>query len=92
MILQCPCQELNSAMSTVQRAMPSKSPMPALEGVLFVAKDNAVSLTCSDLALSIECSLPPTSRRKAPMVLPGRMFAELIRKMPPDMVLFPQRD
>ena len=86
MILQCPCQELNSAMSTVQRAMPSKSPMPALEGVLFVAKDNAVSLTCSDLALSIECSLPANIQEEGALVLPGRMFAELIRKMPPDTV------
>ena len=45
MIVQCPSQELTSAMSTVQRAMPSKSPMPALEGVLLEAKDNAIRLT-----------------------------------------------
>ena len=70
----------------VQRAMPSKSPMPALEGVLFVAKENAVSLTCSDLALSIECSLPANIQEEGALVLPGRMFAELIRKMPPDLV------
>lgn len=86
MILQCPCQELNSAMSTVQRAMPSKSPMPALEGVLFVAKDNAVSLTCSDLATEHRMLAARQSQEEGAMVLPGRMFAELIRKMPPDMV------
>jgi DNA polymerase-3 subunit beta len=86
MIVQCPSQELTSAMSTVQRAMPSKSPMPALEGVLLEAKDNAIRLTCSDLALSIACTVPAMVEQEGALVLPGRMFSELIRKMPQETV------
>ncbi len=83
MFIQCNCQELSSALSTVQRALPSKSPMPALEGILVKAQEQTVSFLCSDLAMSIQSTVFCTVEEPGSIVLPGRIFGELIRKMPP---------
>ena len=82
MRITCQKEDLLQAMNTVQRAMPSKSPLPALEGVYVQAKDNQLRLVCSDLVLCIESSLPAMVSDAGEIVLPGKLFSELVRKLP----------
>ena len=86
MKLTCERDELILGVQTVQRAMPSKSTMAALEGVLLQAKDNLLRLTCSDAVLCIENAMPAMVQQPGSIILPGRLFAELVRKLPQGMV------
>ena len=45
MILKCNREKLSEACSVVQRAVPSKSTIPALEGILLSAKDDTLTLS-----------------------------------------------
>lgn len=78
----CDNEELVKCISIVQRAMPAHSPVSALEGVYVEATGQRVNMRCSDLHLTIDSSVPALVEREGAMVMPGRLFTELIRKLP----------
>lgn len=83
--MQIICQQdlLYSALSTVSHALTGKTPIPALECVLLQAHDRTLTLTCSDLNLTISCEVPAEIEDgEGGVLLPGRLFTEIIRKMP----------
>ena len=47
MKIRCEKKDLLTAVSNVSRAAPAKSPIPALEGILFEAADGGLKLTAS---------------------------------------------
>lgn len=75
-------QDLLEGLNTVTRALSARPAKQILEGVLIVADDNRVNLTCSDGSLSIEYTSSADVQESGQIVLPGRLFSELIRKMP----------
>ena len=48
MKIRCEKKDLLTAVSNVSRAAPAKSPIPALEGVLFEASKDGLKLTAYD--------------------------------------------
>lgn len=83
--MQIICQQdlLYEALSAVTHALTSKTPIPALECVHLMAKDRRLTLTCSDLHLTISCDVPAEIEDgEGGVLLPGRLFSEIIRKMP----------
>lgn len=54
MKFKCFQKDLSDAIATVQRAIPTKSTMQVLQGVLVEAKENSVKLTGTDLDIAIE--------------------------------------
>ena len=75
-------QDLLDGLNTVTRALSARPAKPILEGVLIEANDNAVTLTCSDGSLSIESVITASVAEGGRAVLPGRLFTELVRKLP----------
>ncbi len=75
-------QELLEGLNTVTRALAARPPKQILEGVLIEADEEGVTLTCSDGSLTIESSLVADVREEGRAVLPGKLFAELCRKLP----------
>ncbi len=75
-------QDLLEGLNTVTRALSARSAKQILEGVLIVAADQRVNLTCSDGSFSIEYTNVASVEEEGQIVLPGRIFTELIRKMP----------
>ena len=67
---------------SVIKALPLRSSLPVLDGVLIEATENCVQLTCSDLMFQKECSLPATVEEEGSCVLKGKFLSEIIRKMP----------
>ena len=59
MKITCDKQELVAAVTNVQRAVSSKSSLPALEGILLKASGDTVGLCGYDLELGITTSIPP---------------------------------
>lgn len=75
-------QALLDGLTTVTRALAARPAKPVLEGVLIDAHANVIGLTCSDGSLSIDTRIPADIQEEGRAVLPGRLFSELVRKLP----------
>jgi len=82
MIFSMNTTDLLEGLNTVTRALAARPAKQILEGVLVVAEENRITLTCSDGNLSIEYTNVADVQEEGQTVLPGRLFTELIRKMP----------
>ena len=78
---------LLGAVSTASRAVAVKSSIPALEGILIEAGEQ-LRLTGYNLETGIRAAVPAEIREKGSLVLSARLFGEIIRKMPDDVVVF----
>ncbi|MBQ2951927.1 MAG: DNA polymerase III subunit beta [Clostridia bacterium] len=75
-------QTLLEGLNTVTRALAARPAKPVLEGVLMDAEGDTLTLTCSDGSLTIETHLYAEIREAGRTVLPGKLFTELVRKLP----------
>lgn len=80
------CNELNAGVLSVIKALPLRSTMPILDGIYMEATNNGVRLMCSDLMMQKECFLPSTVDQEGRCVVPAKMFAEVLRKMPESII------
>lgn len=82
----CGKKELSEALSVLQRAVSSKSSLPALEGILIKASGNQLNLVAYDLELGISTVIASTVADPGEIVLNAKIFTDMIRKMPSDSV------
>ena len=82
MIFTMNAQDLLEGLNTVTRALAPRAAKQIMEGVLINAEDNRVTMTCSDGQLTIEYTNAANVKESGVAVLPGRIFNEMIRKMP----------
>lgn len=78
---------LQAAISTASRAVSPKSSIPALEGLLLEA-DTSLALTGYNLETGIRTRCEADIQTPGSLVLPARLFGEIIRKLPDDLVTF----
>lgn len=78
---------LQAAISTTSRAVSPKSSIPALEGILVEA-GSELRLTGYNLETGIRTTVPADIQEEGTLVLGARLFGEIIRKLPDDMVSF----
>lgn len=78
---------LQAAISTTSRAVSPKSSIPALEGILLEA-GSELRLTGYNLETGIRTTVPADIQEEGTLVLGARLFGEIIRKLPDDMVSF----
>ncbi len=86
MKIQMNNQDLLEGLNIVTRALSARPSKQILEGVLLSAEDGRINLTCSDGALSIEYTNVADVQEEGQIVLPGRIFTEIIRKMPGGLI------
>ena len=70
-----------------RRACPPKSSIPALEGILLEAGSD-LRLTGYNLETGIRTIVPADIREEGTLVLGARLFGEIVRKLPDDIVTF----
>ncbi len=75
-------KELTEGVLSVIKALPVRTTMPILEGISLEATKDGVKLKCSDLMLQKECILPATIEEEGTAVIPGKLFSEIVRKLP----------
>ncbi len=75
-------EDLCSGVLSVIKALPVRSSMPVLDGVLIEATGDGLHLTCSDLMFQKECYLPATVEEEGKCILKGKFLAEILRKLP----------
>ncbi len=78
----CDRSILNEAVSNVQKAVSSKSTIPALEGILIQTNENSITLSAYDLELGITTTIPATIITSGNIVVNAKLFSEIIRRMP----------
>jgi DNA polymerase-3 subunit beta len=86
MKFSCEKALLQAAISVAARAVSPKSSIPALEGILIEAED-MLRLTGYNLETGIRTQIPADITAKGSLVLSARLFGELVRKLPDDVVV-----
>ncbi|MBI5059954.1 DNA polymerase III subunit beta [candidate division KSB1 bacterium] len=70
---------LLSALSTVAGVVPAKSPMPVLTHILAKLDKNELTLSATDLEVSMETKLEVKGERDGTALLPARKLLDLVR-------------
>lgn len=75
---------LLKGITTVLNAIPTRTTIPVLEGILIEAKEKKIILTTSDLDLGIEYVINENVeiKKEGAIVVPATTFTEIIRRMP----------
>lgn len=87
MKFSCEKALLSTAVAVTSRAVAAKSSIPAMEGILIEAGAQ-LRLTGYNLETGIQAAVPAEIREKGSLVLSARLFGEIVRKMPDDVVIF----
>ena len=82
----CSKESLNNAVQTVQKAISSKNTMPILSGIFIQAENNNVTLQATDYNLGISCTVEANVEVEGKVVLYGRYFQELTKRLPGDTI------
>ena len=85
MKFSCEKALLQAAISVTSRAVSPKSSIPALEGILVEA-GAGLRLTGYNLETGIRTSIPAEIREEGSLVLSARLFGDIIRKLPDDVI------
>lgn len=86
MRISCTKEQLNHAVQTVQKAIATKTPMPILTGIYLAAFDNKIELQATNYEIGISCTIDAIVEEPGNIVISGRYFQELVRKLPGDTI------
>jgi DNA polymerase-3 subunit beta len=93
MKFKCGQADLAKALSIVSRAVTSRTTIPILKGIFLNAEEeDRISLTASDLDISIETSIKASVSEKGAIVLPSKLFGDLVRKLPQGELRFEENE
>jgi DNA polymerase-3 subunit beta len=77
----CDGLDLSEAVLKVSRAISNKTTNPILEGIKIVADNESLTVSATDLELSIEKKIKADIVVEGETVVPGRFFTEFIKKL-----------
>ena len=86
MKFSCEKAILQSAVTTAGRVVAAKSSIQALEGILIEADRDSLSLSGYNLETGIITRVSADVTEEGAIVLSARLFGEMLRRMPDDMV------
>lgn len=78
--------ELAEAVMNVSRAVSTKASMPALEGILIKAYGQKLSISGYDLEIGINTIIDATVSKEGEIVVSAKIFSEIVRKLPEEIV------
>ena len=86
MKLICNGSDLSDAVGKVFKAVSTRSTNPVLEGIHLKAERGTLTLTANDLELSIEKSIVADVKIEGETVVPGKFFAEFVKKLTQEQI------
>ena len=93
MKFSCNQQALSKALNIVSKAVTSRTTIPILKGILLRVDENGnLTMSASDLDLSIEKTLDVESFIPGETVVFAKLFGDIIRKLPNDMITIEYED
>ena len=81
MKVECNGNDLCEAVAKVIKAVPARSTNPVLEGIKLSAEDGTLTLTATDLELSIEHMIRANVIESGDAVVPGKLFGDFVKKL-----------
>jgi len=78
--------DLANAVGNVSRAVAAKASIPALEGILIKAYDQKLSISGYDLEIGMTTTIDATVQQQGEIVVSAKLFAEIVRKLPEEIV------
>lgn len=81
MKLICEGLELSDAVLKVTRAIANRTTNPILEGIKLHAGEDTLTLSATDLEISIEKSIKADVKVAGDVVVPGKFFADFVKKL-----------
>lgn len=86
MKFSCGKKSFSEAINIIQRAVSTRSTLPALEGILINASSGMLTLTSNDLEIGMTTSIPADIEEQGSIVLNAKLFSEIVRKLPAEKV------
>lgn len=83
----CDQTSLVKALNTVSKAVTARTTIPILKGILLNLKSNSLTLTASDLEISIETTIEVKGVENGSLVVSAKLFSDIIRKLPNEDIL-----
>ena len=77
----CEGTDLADAVLKVSKGTSTKTTNPILEGIKIVAEEDYLTLSATDLEMSIEKTIKANVQIEGETVIPGRFFSEYIKKL-----------
>ena len=81
MKLICEGLDLSDAVLKVLRATAVRTTNPILEGIKLSAKEDSLTLSATDLEISIEKTIQADVKVPGEIVVPGKVFADFVKKL-----------
>ena len=78
--------DLAEAVGNVSRAVAVKAAIPALEGILIKAYGAKLSISGYNLEIGITTNIDATIQEQGEIVVSARIFSEIVRKLPEEVV------
>ena len=86
MKIVCNSEQLNKLCQNVQRAVTSKTNIPALEGILIKALGDSITLTGYDLEVGNETYMPAYVEENGAIILNAKHLCDILRMVPDSKV------
>ena len=86
MKLNCSQSKLAEAVTNVQRAVSSKTSLPALEGILIKAYKNQITLCGYDLEIGITTVIDADVITEGEIVVSAKLLGDIVRRLPEENV------
>ena len=87
MRLTIPQPQLLKTLQVVERAVNDRSTLPILANILLEIKEQALTVTATDLDVGIQCTFPLTPPlEQGAVALPARKLTTIIRELPDESV------
>lgn len=86
MRLICEQSSLSTAVTNVQRAVSSKTTIPALEGILIRAENGQIKLCGYDLEIGITTTIDAEIIEDGAIVVNAKLFGDIVRRLPDDKI------
>ncbi len=84
----CNKDDITSAIGNVSKAVSPKSTIAALEGIKLRLENSELELTGYDLEIGITTSIECNSSDSIEIILNSRLFSEITRRMPSDIISY----
>jgi DNA polymerase-3 subunit beta len=89
--ITCSKDELVHGLSTVARALSTRTAIQILSGILLDAHGSELRLAATDMELSVRAAVPAQVQGEGSIVLPGRTLVDIARLLPADEVTLEHR-
>jgi DNA polymerase-3 subunit beta len=78
--------DLLEGLQTVQNIVNPRSPLPILSNALLSAEDEIITISTTDLEVSVRCKIPGQVEDPGRTTIPVRRISSIVRELPNDLI------